>query len=103
MINVTDKTFSTEVINSKIPVVVDLWAPWCKPCLAVAPTLDQLSRDLPAIKFVKLNIDDNEVAVNYNIMSIPTFLVFSGGQVVARHTGNASYHILRELALSGLK
>ena len=103
MLNVTDQTFSAEVLQSKIPVVVDLWAPWCKPCLAVAPTLEQLSKDMPTVKFVKLNIDDTEIAENYNIMSIPTFLVFSGGQVVARHTGNASYHTLRELALTGLK
>lgn len=104
MVNVTDNTFSAEVLTSKVPVLVDLWAPWCKPCLAVAPTLDKLAVDFGTkIKVVKVNVDDTYIAEKYNVQSLPTFLVFSEGKEVGRHTGSASYHVLRELALAGTR
>ena len=80
MIDVTDATFDSEVIQSGQPVVVDFWAPWCGPCKAIAPVLSELDGRNPGVKFVKVDIDDNpEVASRFGILSIPTVIVFSGG------------------------
>ncbi len=80
---VTDKTFEDEVIKSNLPVLVDLWAPWCGPCRMVAPVVEKLSLDYDGkVKFCKLNVDDNpQTAGKYYIMSIPTLMFFKGGKV----------------------
>jgi thioredoxin 1 len=80
---VTDGTFEEEVINSQLPVLVDFWAVWCGPCKMVAPILEDLAQNYgDKLKVVKLNVDENrEVPAKYGIMSIPTLLLFKGGEV----------------------
>lgn len=83
ILHVTDGTFEEEVINSQLPVLVDFWAVWCGPCQMVAPALEDLAQNCgDRLKVVKLNVDENrEVPVKYGIMSIPTLLLFKGGEV----------------------
>lgn len=90
-ISVTDSTFESEVINSKLPVLVDFWAPWCGPCRAIAPVLDQISIENTDIKVVKINVDENpDTAVKFRIQSIPALMVFKDGKLVASRVGGAS-------------
>jgi thioredoxin 1 len=86
---VTDANFATEVIKSDKPVLVDFWAPWCGPCRMVAPIVDELSEEYDGkVKFVKLNTDDNvQTASQFGIRSIPTLLVFKGGEVAGQIVG----------------
>jgi thioredoxin 1 len=86
---VTDASFDAEVIKSDTPVLVDFWAPWCGPCRMVAPIVDELSDEYDGkVKFVKLNTDDNvKTASQYQIRSIPTLLVFKGGEPVGQIIG----------------
>ena len=82
--DVTDATFADEVLNSKDTIMVDFWAEWCGPCRAVSPILDQIAAEhADKIKIVKLNVDDNpQMAMKYQITSIPAMKVFRGGEVV---------------------
>ena len=82
--DVTDATFADEVLNSGDTIMVDFWAEWCGPCRAVSPILDQIaSEHSDKIKIVKLNVDDNpQMAMKYQITSIPAMKVFRGGEVV---------------------
>ena len=81
---VTDATFTDDVLNSSETIMVDFWAEWCGPCRAVSPILDQIaSEHADKIKIVKLNVDDNpQMAMKYQITSIPAMKVFRGGEVV---------------------
>ena len=77
---VTDASFEEEVLRADRPVAVDFWAPWCGPCKAVTKALEELARETDAVEFVKLDIDANPiVASRYDVLSIPTVILFAGG------------------------
>jgi thioredoxin 1 len=81
MRDVTDASFGDDVLGADRPVVVDFWAPWCGPCHAIAPILEQLASTHESVDFVKLNIDENvETAARYGVLSIPTTILFEDGE-----------------------
>lgn len=80
-IKFTDATFEDEVLKSDVPVVVDFWAEWCQPCKIVSPVIDQLAEEYKGrVKVGKVNVDENQVSGNFNVMSIPTIIIFKNGQ-----------------------
>lgn len=89
LITLTDDNFQKEVLESKEPVLVDFWAVWCGPCRAIAPAVEELAREYKGrVKVGKLDVDENQqVAGKYGIRSIPTLMVFKGGQVVDQLLG----------------
>jgi len=96
-LNLTKENFKSEVLDSEVPVLVDFWAPWCGPCQAMAPVIEELAGEIKGAKVTKLNVDDNtELAQEYDIHSIPTFIIFKGGQVAEQFSGALSKDGLRE-------
>jgi thioredoxin 1 len=89
IVTLTQDNFDAEITQSNVPVLVDFWAEWCGPCKMVAPALDELADEFAGkAKIAKLNVDDNQqLAVNFRVSSIPMFLIFKGGQVVGQHVG----------------
>lgn len=86
---VSDKSFASDVLQSKEPVLVDFWAEWCGPCRAVGPVLEEVAGELQGkLKIVKLNVDENpETAAKYGIQSIPTLMIFKNGELASRQIG----------------
>jgi thioredoxin 1 len=89
IIEVSDGVFEQEVLQSDTPVLVDFWAPWCGPCRAIAPVIEELSTEYSGkLKFAKCNVDDNpQTPAKYGIRAIPTLIIFKGGNVTEQITG----------------
>ena len=86
--HVTDTDFQAEVLESEQPVLVDFWAPWCGPCRVVAPVLEELAGERADLRIVKLNIDENQqTAANFQILAIPTMVLFRNGAEAKRIQG----------------
>lgn len=102
---VQSETFNSEVLHSGQPVLVDFWAPWCGPCLAVAPAVDEVAAEYEGrAKVVKVNVDEaQDIATEFNIASIPCFLVFNDGKVQSRTVGAVQKAQLAALLDSQLK
>jgi thioredoxin 2 len=104
MVDAGDDDFAGIADAARIPVLVDLWAPWCGPCRMVSPALEQLARGMAGrVKLVKVNVDDSpKVAERFSVQGIPTLLLMRGGAVVARQTGAAPEPALRGWLEQGL-
>ncbi len=101
---VTDKSFYTDVLDAQRLVLVDFWAPWCGPCKALAPKIDNISNDLnDQLTVVKMNIDQNpDIPATYGVRSIPTLALFKDGQQIDQIIGNQSEENIKDLILKHL-
>ena len=97
---ITDKNFEQEIIQSKIPALVDFWASWCPPCKMMEPVIDTLEKEFRGrVKIAKLNVDKSSATSNrYNIHGVPTFILFNGGKEIERHVSAKSEEELRKIA-----
>ncbi len=104
-VHLEGKDFEKEVLQSKVPAVVDFYADWCPPCKMVSPVIDSLSKEYAGkVKFVKINTDENpELAQKYEIMSIPTIMVFRNGQVHSTTIGAGPATMYRQKIDAALK
>lgn len=97
-LHITKDNFEAEVVNSEIPVLVDFWAAWCGPCQMLLPVIEGLAEEVTSAKICKVNVDEEpELAARFRVMTIPTLLVFKGGEVVANSVGVKSKAAILEL------
>ncbi|NLK84645.1 MAG: thioredoxin [Aeromonadales bacterium] len=88
VLHINDEQFDHEVLNSDKPVLVDFWANWCGPCKMIGPFIEELAEELPDVKFVKVDIDQNStVATKLGVMSIPNLVLFKNGEIINRQIG----------------
>lgn len=88
VLKITSENFESEVINSKEPVMIDFFANWCGPCKMMSPVIDEIAEELQNIKVGKINVDENqELAMKYNVMSIPTIVIIKDGKEIKRFVG----------------
>jgi thioredoxin 1 len=86
--DVTDATFQAEVLDADLPILVDFWAPWCGPCRVVHPVLEEMDAEREDLRVVSLNVDENQqTAANYEVLSIPTLILFKDGAVAKKVIG----------------
>ncbi|MDD3841995.1 MAG: thioredoxin [Candidatus Izemoplasmatales bacterium] len=101
-LEITDSNFKTEVLDSTLPVIVDFWAPWCRPCMMLGPTILEIATELEGkVKVGKLNVDNSEViARRYNVSTIPTIILFKDGVIAKKVVGlMRKEDLLRNLGL----
>ena len=98
IVTLSDNTFDQEVLKSDIPVLVDFWATWCGPCMRIAPIVEELAAENAGkLKVGKLDVDDNQqAAIQYGVQSIPTLIIFKGGEAVERIIGAVPKRVLQE-------
>ena len=97
-ITLTKDNFVQEVLQSETPVLVDFWAEWCGPCMALAPTIEEIASEQSAVKVGKVNVDNEpDLARQYRIMSIPTLMVFQNGEPIRREVGGKSKEEILEM------
>ncbi len=98
-IQITDSSFEEEVLKCSLPVLVDFWAPWCGPCRAMGPVIDELATEYTGqVKVAKMNVDENPASPGkYGIRAIPTLILFKNGEVVEQVTGAVSKSSIKEI------
>ena len=104
IIHTTDEAFDQDVLQSDVPVLLDFWAEWCGPCKMIGPLLGELSEEyVDKVKIVKLNVDENNnIAIQYAVRSIPTLILFKDGKVQAQHVGATAKGQLKQFIDSNL-
>ncbi len=91
------ENFDSFITQADKPVLVDFWAPWCGPCKVMSPIIEELAGEMEGVAIAKVNVDENpQLAQQFNILSIPTFIVYKGGQVVEQFSGSMSKEAMAE-------
>jgi len=104
VVHLTDDSFYAEIIKSDLPALVDFWAPWCGPCKMVGPMVEELAEEYDGeVKVAKLNVDENQkIAAQYGVRSIPTLIMFKGGESIDQSVGAASKTAMNEMIKKAL-